>query len=215
MASPPSGRRPASRTRDRLLDAAETLFATEGFGAVTTRAILRAAGQRNESALHYHFGGRQGLIEALHERRMDQLAGHRGAFMEKLLARKGPFTVQDLAEIQVQSIASLASNDEGFHAYLQGMADLVCSPEGEFEALLERYDRAPEVEARQRLAASFADLPLSLLLQRFNLGRRFILMAMVQWLRRYGHFRGKTAKAFLADLPRMLEALLQAPSEAA
>ena len=39
-------------------------------------------------------------------------------------------------------------------------------------------------------------------------------MAMVQWLRRHGHFRGKAAKAFLADLPRLMEALLQAPAEA-
>lgn len=215
MASSSPRRGAASQTRDRLLDAAETLFATEGFGAVTTRAILRAAGQRNESALHYHFGGRQGLIEALHERRMDQLAGHRGAFIEKLLTRKAPFSVQDLAEVQVQSIATLAGSDEGFHAYLQGIADLVFSPEGEFEALLDRYDRAPELEARQRLAASFSGLPFPLLRQRFNLGRRFILMAMVQWLRRHGHFRGKAAKAFLADLPRLLEALLRAPTETA
>lgn len=211
-ATPPRGAVP--QTRDRLLDAAETLFASDGFGAVTTRAILRAAGQRNESALHYHFGGRQGLIEALHERRMDQLAGHRGAFIEKLLTRQGPFSVQDLAEIQVRSIASLASRDKGFHAYLQGIADLVCSAEGEFEALLERFDRAPEIEARQRLAASFTDLPFPLLRLRFNLGRRFILMAMVQWLRRHGHFRGKAAKAFLADLPRVLEAMILAPTAA-
>jgi hypothetical protein len=40
-------------------------------------------------------------------------------------------------------------------------------------------------------------------------------MAMAQWLRRHGHFRGKAAKAFLADLPRLLEALLRAPTETA
>ena len=209
----PSRRGAASRTRDRLLDAAETLFAKKGFGAVTTRAILRAAGQRNESALHYHFGGRQGLIEALHERRLDQLAGYRGAFIEKLLNRKKPFFVQDLIGIHVQSIAGLAGRDEGFLAYFQGIADLVCSSEGEFETLLDRYDRAPELEARQRLVSTFSGVPLPLLRQRFNLGRRFILMAMVQWLRRHGHFRGKAAKAFLADLPCLMEGLLQAPAE--
>ncbi|MFZ8890868.1 MAG: hypothetical protein ACO2YV_09585, partial [Pseudomonadales bacterium] len=70
-------------------------------------------------------------------------------------------------------------------------------------------------KARQRLAASFSSVPFPLLRQRFNLGRRFILMAMAQWLRRHGHFRGKAAKAFLADLPRLLEALLRAPTETA
>jgi AcrR family transcriptional regulator len=211
MAEGTQGRGPALQTRSRLLDAAEQLFATEGFGAVTTRAILRAAGQRNESALHYHFGGRQGLLEALHERRMDQLAGQRGDALAKLLDREAEFTIQDLARIQVECIASLAGSDAGFRAYLQGMADLVCSAEGEFEALLERFDRPPELEARRRLLARHANLSFKLLRQRFNLSRRFILMAMVQWLRHHGHFRGQAAKAYLADLPGVLEAMILAP----
>lgn len=211
MAEGTQGRGPALQTRSRLLDAAEQLFAREGFGAVTTRAILRAAGQRNESALHYHFGGRQGLLEALHERRMDQLAGQRGDALAKLLDREAEFTIQDLARIQVECIASLAGSDAGFRAYLQGIADLVCSAEGEFEALLERFDRPPELEARRRLLARHANLSFKLLRQRFNLSRRFILMAMVQWLRRHGHFRGQAAKAYLADLPGVLEAMILAP----
>ena len=98
MESPPSRRGAASRTRDRLLDAAETLFAKKGFGAVTTRAILRAAGQRNESALHYHFGGRQGLIEALHERRLDQLAGYRGRSSKSCSTERSPSSFRILSE---------------------------------------------------------------------------------------------------------------------
>jgi AcrR family transcriptional regulator len=51
--------------RDRLLFAALALFAEQGVEAVPMRLVNRAAGARNNSALHYHFGGKQGLVEAL------------------------------------------------------------------------------------------------------------------------------------------------------
>ncbi|MFZ8890360.1 MAG: L-histidine N(alpha)-methyltransferase, partial [Pseudomonadales bacterium] len=121
---------------------------------------------------------------------MDQLAGHRGAFIEKLLTRKAPFSIQDLADVQVQSIASLVGGDEGFHAYLQGIADLVCSPEGEFEALLDRYDRAPELEARQRLAARFADLDVRPIHGDFS--QTLKLPGDLRFARRLGFFPGST-----------------------
>ena len=55
----------AHATREKLLDVAEELFARHGLDAVSVRAILRAAGLRNQSALQYHFGGRENLIAAI------------------------------------------------------------------------------------------------------------------------------------------------------
>ena len=57
--------RDASDTRVRLLDAAEELFAQQGIYAVPTSEIVAAAGQRNASAVTYHFGSRQELLRAL------------------------------------------------------------------------------------------------------------------------------------------------------
>lgn len=58
--------RDATDTREKLLLAAEELFARCGVHQATTRAITAAAGQRNSSALTYHFGSRSGaLIEIL------------------------------------------------------------------------------------------------------------------------------------------------------
>lgn len=48
-----------------ILHTAERLFAEEGLGAVSTRLIARESGQKNPSALHYYFGNRDGLIEAI------------------------------------------------------------------------------------------------------------------------------------------------------
>jgi AcrR family transcriptional regulator len=53
-------------TRDRLLSAAERLFAERGFDEVTVRAICAAA-NANVAAVNYHFGGKLGLYrEVLH-----------------------------------------------------------------------------------------------------------------------------------------------------
>ncbi len=50
--------------RTRLLDAAERLVAERGVD-VPLREVALAAGQRNNSAVHYHFGSREGLLEAV------------------------------------------------------------------------------------------------------------------------------------------------------
>ena len=52
-------------TKELLLDAAERLFARDGVHAARIREINELAGQRNPSALHYHFGTRMGLVEAI------------------------------------------------------------------------------------------------------------------------------------------------------
>jgi AcrR family transcriptional regulator len=55
-------------TRARIMLAAETLFAEQGYAATSVRAIAAAAGV-NLAAAHYHFGSKQGLlVEVIHER---------------------------------------------------------------------------------------------------------------------------------------------------
>src|SRR3954452_18272832 len=49
-------------TRDRLLDAAERLFAEHGYQATTMRG-LTAEAEANIAAVHYHFGCKQSLLE--------------------------------------------------------------------------------------------------------------------------------------------------------
>lgn len=51
----------ADDTRQRLLDAAEVVFAEKGFEAATTREICELAGVRNIGAINYHFQGKERL----------------------------------------------------------------------------------------------------------------------------------------------------------
>ena len=54
-----------SDTKMGLLLAAERLFATQGIAATTIRQINTEAGQKNSSAIHYHFGSRDAILDAI------------------------------------------------------------------------------------------------------------------------------------------------------
>ncbi len=62
-----------AETRQRLLDAAADLFATRGIEASSVDAIAEAA-ERTSGAIYDHFGGKEGLLFALLEGWVDDVA---------------------------------------------------------------------------------------------------------------------------------------------
>lgn len=52
-------------TRQRILDAAERLFAEHGVFSISNRQISEAAGQGNTAAVGYHFGSKADLVRAI------------------------------------------------------------------------------------------------------------------------------------------------------
>jgi AcrR family transcriptional regulator len=71
-------------TRTAILDAAERLVADRGLHGVSLREVAEAAGQRNNAAVHYHFGGRDELVQALFERRFVELDERRATMLRDL-----------------------------------------------------------------------------------------------------------------------------------
>ncbi|MAU35082.1 MAG: hypothetical protein CL502_04100 [Actinobacteria bacterium] len=57
--------RSSVKTREQLLLEAERLFALKGIWQVQVQEIVVAADQRNTSAVTYHFGSREGLLEGI------------------------------------------------------------------------------------------------------------------------------------------------------
>src|SRR4051812_5904336 len=77
--------RDATDTRARLLTEAERLFATCGVHQTTTREITEAAGQRNVSAVTYHFGSREALLYAILMRHGAPMDDERAALIDEPL----------------------------------------------------------------------------------------------------------------------------------
>ncbi len=55
---------PGADTREKILDAAERLFAAHGFAGTSLRAVTKEA-EVNLAAVHYHFGTKEDLLRAV------------------------------------------------------------------------------------------------------------------------------------------------------
>lgn len=69
--------RDATQTRARLLRAGEIRFARDGVAGAKLSDVVRDAGQRNDSAVGYHFGSRQGMLVAIVAKHMEVMERHR------------------------------------------------------------------------------------------------------------------------------------------
>lgn len=97
---------PRPSTREKLLDCAEELFGAHGIEGVSLRAINTAAGL-SPAALHYHFGTKQSLVEALLERRMPALMERRRVLLDELSNIATPITTRDVLGALINPMVEL------------------------------------------------------------------------------------------------------------
>jgi AcrR family transcriptional regulator len=106
-----------------MIEAAERMAAERGLAAVTAQAVQDAAGQRNRSAVQYHFGGRQGLVDAVVRHRMGPANERRAQLFVELGERA---TVRDLVQVLVVPLVeSVLSRTPSYWArfLLQALSD--------------------------------------------------------------------------------------------
>lgn len=85
-----AGHSSGNRTRGRLIEEALRLFSEQGIGAVSIRTIVAAAGAQNLSAVHYHFGNKNGLVDAIIEQTAAELLPVQEASLAVLKGIKSP-----------------------------------------------------------------------------------------------------------------------------
>ena len=124
----PPQRSDSLRTQAVLISTAERLFAERGLEGVSLSEINRDAGQRNKSALHYHFGSRDGLLKALLEKHRFRLDAERMNMLESY----GPvddLSLHDAVSIMVRPLANrVDDHDHGGVHYIRIMAQLSATP---------------------------------------------------------------------------------------
>ncbi len=72
-------------TKERILGAAEQLFAQHGFEGASLRQVTAAANV-NLAAVNYHFGSKENLINEVFRRRLDELNARRLAALDTVAA---------------------------------------------------------------------------------------------------------------------------------
>ncbi|MBX3202958.1 MAG: TetR/AcrR family transcriptional regulator, partial [Labilithrix sp.] len=204
-------RRGSGDTRVSLLRAAEKLFAARGVDAVSLREVSVAAGQANNSAVAYHFGSREGLVDAILERHSTPIQARYDAQSE-LLERQGGSSLRTLVEVLVLPIVGKLDDPDGGWEYLSLAAQLSVNPR---LPLAERpVAQTPAVLRLMGLMAPFTRTPSELMLFRFDRLANTIYASIVSWHRlSRGGFVGVPRQAFEQDLVDSLVDILQrAPS---
>lgn len=194
-----------------MLDAAERLFLESSIDEVSLRAIVRAAGQKNQSALQYHFGGRSGLIAAILERRMLQLEQRRAELLSRLPPAKESLGVRELCAPLVRAPFSLCREDASFRAFLGAFGQRLLASERDLLEMAGRQERPALVLLLPKLAAVLEPLSGELLRLRAENALGLVLLAISRRSRNGGSFRGRRAELFFNNLVDQIAAMLTAP----
>lgn len=196
-----------SETRVRLLDAAERLFAEKGLHATSAREIVAAAGQRNESAIQYHFGGRAGLLDAIHARRLTQVEQARLERLDALLDADAEPAVRTVLDCVIAPVVQQCAVDLGFRGYLAAFGELALS------AGIAIGNNPHDLGSLHRVRSVLKprlQVDEELLRIRTEALTRFVLTNLSQWARSERLFQGGEFDLFLANLIDMAAAVLEA-----
>jgi AcrR family transcriptional regulator len=113
-------------TKNQIKAAAQLLFARHGVDAVTIQQIVAAAGQRNNAALHYHFGSKEELIRQLVVDGAAVLDARRQDMLREMAARGGPASIREVLLILMMPVIELGE-DERWRGYIRFTSNLQAS----------------------------------------------------------------------------------------
>lgn len=105
----------SAQTRELFIQAAQELYAERSIDAVSLNEITVAAGQKNRNALQYHFGSRNGLLQAIIDKHADAVHPLRNGYIKQ--AEKSNWSAAEAsARALVMPLADYTTNNpEGIH----------------------------------------------------------------------------------------------------
>jgi AcrR family transcriptional regulator len=132
-------------TRERILDAAEVLFADLGISGTSMRRLTRHA-DVNLAAAHYHFGSKEGLLDAVIERRAGAINAQRSAALDALEAEGFSGDRSDRIRAllvayfsPILDVARAFTNNAERESLARLMAQVEAQPRADVEALFRRH----------------------------------------------------------------------------
>jgi len=157
-----------TETRDKLVLAAERLFGERGIDNVSLREINRAAGQRNVAALHYHFGTREALLEAIFERRMAGINRRRVALLDAVEAEGRADSIRAVVEAMVLPLAEQLDPAADGGNYVRFLAQAISDPGVDVGGLVrDKFDHGM-VRTRRLARRILENLPAEIVDERMD-----------------------------------------------
>jgi AcrR family transcriptional regulator len=128
---------PRTDTKRAILDAAERLFATQGFRAASLRQLTSAA-EVNLGAVNYHFSTKDELVLAVLRRRIQPVNEQRLALLtrfEKQAAGR-PVPVEKILEALFRPALELALARSGGRYFVRLLAQCLAEPDSYLQPLI-------------------------------------------------------------------------------
>ncbi|MEM9304347.1 MAG: TetR family transcriptional regulator [Pseudomonadota bacterium] len=159
----------AQGTKERILAAAETLFAESGFTGTSLRQLTQLANV-NLAAVNYHFGSKDKLIQEVFRRRLDGLYREREAALDALQEKHGelPPLIPILEAFVFPAMAVGEDSADGGSPFVQVLARAFVEYRDELRAFLS--DRYGDVNRRffQLIAANLEALDTEEIVSRID-----------------------------------------------
>ncbi len=199
-------------TQAALMRAGERLIAERGMENVSIRDIVTAAGQKNESALQYHFKNFSGLINAIHLQRADETQRLRGSLLDGLLARGSQPSLRQICMLMVQPAFELAQRSAGFRRYVKAFGHELVLTEDSPLLKVSSHGRSGVSgrQIRHLLEEALPHLDEATFIRRLEAAVRLCAASMYHQARQKNAFRGSQAELFLHNLVDALVGLLSA-----
>jgi AcrR family transcriptional regulator len=144
-------------TKDRILGAAEELFAQHGFAGTSLRQVTSRA-DVNIAAVNYHFGSKENLVNEVFRRRMDEMSAQRLARLEAA-AREHPCELEPVLAAFVEPALAMALDRHGGAAFIRVIARAYAEKNDSLRKFLsDQYGHVPREFARA-IARCLPDLP--------------------------------------------------------
>jgi AcrR family transcriptional regulator len=163
-----------AQTRERILDAAEQLFAEHGLSNVSNRQISEAAGQANNSAVGYHFGTKSELIKAVVSRHAVPMDEIRARLLAELGDEPG---VRDWVACTVQPITEHLGSLTGPTWWARLVAQIMTDPSLYIAELDESTTSSSRRESEEGLRRSLPDLSDDVFEEREGMVRNLVIYA--------------------------------------
>ncbi|MET0582581.1 MAG: TetR family transcriptional regulator [Pseudoxanthomonas sp.] len=107
-------------TKDRILGAAEELFAQHGFAGTSLRQVTTRA-DVNIAAVNYHFGSKENLVNEVFRRRMDDMTALRLSQLKKAMEQH-PGELQPVLAAFVEPALAMSQDRNGGGAFVRVVA---------------------------------------------------------------------------------------------
>lgn len=158
-------------TKQRILDAAEELFGRDGFAATSLRKVTELA-TVNLAAVNYHFGSKEGLLEAVICRRIEPLNQLRKAQLDQVLAdcraSGGPPRARAVWRALVEPTLRLREPGSGAEHFIALIGRIFAEPPGTEREIFLRHMLPLLTEFYAALKLALPQLPDAVLYWRIH-----------------------------------------------